>query len=85
MTPSCHTVIPQISLLVHVEAVAAWAEAAQVEVEEGGVGGSSLAYPHCSAMDVSDEENLLSLPPHPHLTVPLKVQTAVLASSPSQA
>ena len=83
MTPSCHTVVPQISLLVHVEAVAACAEAAQVEVEEGGVGGSSLAYPHCSAMDVSDKENLLSLPPH--LTVPLNVQTAVLASSPSQA
>ena len=83
MTPSCHTVIPQISLLVDVEAVAAWAEAAQVEVEDGGLGRSPLAYPHCSAMDVFDEENLLSLPPH--LTVPLNVQTAVLASSPSQA
>ena len=83
VTPSCHTVIPQISILMDMEPVAAWTEAAQVEVEEGGVGGSSLAYPHCSAMDISDEENLLSLPPH--LTVPLKVQTAVLASSPSQA
>ena len=64
------------------EAMAAWTEAAQVEVEDCRLGGSSLAYRDCSAGKCSDEDNLLSLLFTPHLTVPLNVQTAVLASSP---
>ena len=68
MTTSCNTIISQISVLVDMEAMAAWTEAAQVEVEDCRLGGSSLAYRDCSAGKCSDEDNLLSLLSHfsPH-------------------
>ena len=52
VTPSCHTVITQISILMDMEPVAAWTEAAQVEAEDSRVGGSSLGYGDSSAREM---------------------------------
>ena len=51
MTTSRHTIVSQISLLVDMEAMAPWTEAAQFEVEDSRVGGSSLGYRDSSARD----------------------------------
>ena len=61
MSTSRHTVISQIPLLVDVEAMAAWTEAAQLEVEDSRVGGSSLGDRDSSAREGSDHDHLLSL------------------------
>ena len=61
VTPGRYTVISQISLLVDMEAMAAGTEAAQFEVEDSRVGGSSLGYRDSSARDGSDHDHLLSL------------------------
>ena len=61
MTTSCNTIISQISLLVDMEAMAAWTEAAQFEVEDSRVGGSSLADSDSAARECwcSDHPHLL--------------------------
>ena len=52
MTTGCNTIISQISVLVDMEAMAAWTEAAQFKVEDSRVGGSSLAYRDSAARSV---------------------------------
>ena len=44
MAPSSNTIIPEISILVNVEAVFARSEATEVEAEDSGVRGCFLGY-----------------------------------------
>ena len=52
MAPSSNTIIPEISILVNVEAVFARSEATEVEAEDSGVRGCFLGYGHGPAGEV---------------------------------
>ena len=86
MAPSSNTIIPEISILVNVEAVFARSEATEVEAEDSGVRGCFLGYGHGAAGESSHHESLMMITFDTNLTdpepSPLNVHTADLALIP---